>query len=735
MTCRSRCLAPAIGLLCLFATAASAGTAKQPVARIAVLVSSDKNGCYDPGVVRAIRRFTAARADEINAAGGAGGRHLELDILDDFEDTSATTDNVRQALAGRDLVAMVGLSSSTRAKAMFAEIGPQLKESGVPFLSDISLDQLFTDYPNVFSMTNTAVNEIEVAKRFAADHGFKAVAFAGIDGDDYSMALGDGLAAGTVDRRFTVTDNRLADADIAAFADEIALKKPDLLYLAGQSGPDGQILKALAARGLNLPSFVLLGRASRIVGFLPGKRPLQDIFEIARDGVPDVLSERMQQRIVASPREEWVFDDLPNKLASGWKSGACVAAPDAAPLRITDEKNRRAIARGTQFADMIGAISEAMQGLPPERSVPDIRQHIVEAITGMSGGKAMYRGLWQDWTFTANRTSADDTLITVWPSGATKAMLAPRQYHRTGTGIEPIPVIYLSLDLTGIGNIDAASQSFEGEFYLSLKSEDPGLTIANIDFTNAFRSPANRDALLAWRELDQKSLGTALPEGVKLYKVSGKFGFEPAMANFPFDKQRLTIAFQPAASSRPFLIQPTSTVALQSLPKIDGFKYLNAYVGSDQDAIPTLDGTGGKAVVSFYKFNDTFVVKRLSLDYAMRVILPLGFILLMTYFSAFMARERFDSIIAVQVTALLSAIALNFSLPPTGADGMTLSDTTFIVAYAAISLMIGLSVLKDSRLIDAMTGTDWIVSGIQKVVFPLAMLGLLGWLLWFGITN
>ena len=141
----SRCLAFIAGQLIILlpmVPAALAETAKLS-ARIAVLVSSDKNGCYDPGVVRAIRHFATAKADGINRSGGAGGRQLELDILDDFEDASATTDNVRQALDQKDLVAMVGLSSSTRAKAMFAEIGPQLQESGVPFLSDISLDQLF----------------------------------------------------------------------------------------------------------------------------------------------------------------------------------------------------------------------------------------------------------------------------------------------------------------------------------------------------------------------------------------------------------------------------------------------------------------------------------------------------------------------------------------------------------------------------------------------------------------
>jgi len=54
----------------------------------------------------------------------------------------------------------------------------------------------------------------------------------------------------------------------------------------------------------------------------------------------------------------------------------------------------------------------------------------------------------------------------------------------------------------------------------------------------------------------------------------------------------------------------------------------------------------------------------------------------------FIPRIEFNATIAIQVTALLSAIALYFSLNQPQADDATLSDLIFVGSYASIALMI-----------------------------------------------
>jgi hypothetical protein len=159
---------------------------------------------------------------------------------------------------------------------------------------------------------------------------------------------------------------------------------------------------------------------------------------------------------------------------------------------------------------------------------------------------------------------------------------------------------------------------------------------------------------------------------------------------------------------------------------IDGWRLVDSYVGADQDIIPTIgQSLSERRIVPFYKFNATWVAERLAFDYYTRVIIPLGFILLVTYFSVYLPHARFDSTMGIQVTALLSAIALYLALPKVETDQATLSDTIFMVTYAAVSLMIGLSILKDNLTTRSAKASAWIVSSLQKVLFPIAVVAVL----------
>ncbi|MGI9424659.1 MAG: hypothetical protein ACR2PA_15800, partial [Hyphomicrobiaceae bacterium] len=90
---------------------------------------------------------------------------------------------------------------------------------------------------------------------------------------------------------------------------------------------------------------------------------------------------------------------------------------------------------------------------------------------------------------------------------------------------------------------------------------------------------------------------------------------------------------------------------------------------------------------------------------------------------------RFDSTVAIQVTALLSSIALYLALPKVESDQATLSDKMFIMTYAAVALMIGLTILKDSKWLKAVPPIRVLVSTIQRVAFPVATVLIVGQLI------
>lgn len=732
MTALCRLLAAAaLGCVCAAPLAAQAA---EPL-DIAVMVSSDKNRCYDPATVKAIKQLATAEAGRINAAGGAGGHALQVQVLDDFEVPETATDNLGKALADPRLVAIVGLASSSRAKAALAVHGKALRDAGVPMLSEISLSSLLADQPAMYSMASTVDTELQVVKRFAHDRGIAKAAFLGLAGDDYSMALGDGLGRGAdavmlaADHRLPLQGSLIEAAALTAAVSNVKQQGPDVLFLAVQSGPGAQVMKALAAAGVDVPVFVLYGRAKRILDLIAPLNPDKEVLELGRDGVPEAYNERLQQQIWRSGGAGWIFEDTPNKATPGWSDGSCTLTKSSGPPRILDERNRRAIGRGAQYADMIALIGDALAGAVPDADVASLRARVASRLAELSTGRSTFQGLWQNWSFTKGRASADDALILQRLPGQASLTLAPVQYHRVGDSLEPTPVIQLALDPISLSRVDTNDATFEAELYLSLRSSDASLGIETVEFTNAAHSPASEEKLVRWRQIHDGSAGSSFPAGVKVYKVVGKFTFAPELGAYPFDSQRLSVSFQPVSTSRPFLVQPMPASAATGQPTIDGFDLRDSYVGIDEDFVPTLDPVqGGRQVVSFYKFNETWVVHRQAVDFYLRVLVPLGFILLVTWFSVFLSPERFESIMGIQVTALLSSIALYLALPRIDTTEPTLYEKVFMLTYAAVSSMIGLTVLHDRWLGPSHGWTRQGIGLLQRAMFPLAVIAAAAWI-------
>ncbi|MEO0672867.1 MAG: ABC transporter substrate-binding protein [Pseudomonadota bacterium] len=709
---------------------------------VAVHVSSDRDRCYAPGLVAAIRHFTSDFAEGVNRNGGIKGRPLTVRYFDDFEDSGRTVENVRAALADESLVAMLGVSSSTRGRAVFAELGDTIRKSDVPFITEMSVDRIFNRHRNVFTMASSVRNELEAVGRTIVELGAKRPVFVGLDDDRYSFALEEGIAMQPgvpvlADRlRIPVENYKISEVLAAGTAAKIKALSPDLIVLSIYSGPSARLLGELGKLGVRVPAVVLLGRISTISRKAEAEPFRGRLYQIARDGVPNVVSERLRNRIWRQPQARWLFPDVPNDETPGWASGDCKTDETRAPLQIFDGSNQRAIARGTQYRDMLALIVEAARSAKGPAELGRLRAHIGDRLRSFTHGREVLRGLWQDWAFTDARTAAVNTLLLQKDAGDPSIALAPRQFQRVAGRLQPTTTLFTSIDLIRLSQISTNEQSFDAEFYLTLRSENDALNVDDIEFTNAVRSPTTKGKLLSIREIHSGKGSSDFPSGVRLYRVSGRFLFEPELRRYPFDTQRFSVSFQAASTEKAFLVQPSADPAGRARGASDGWRIVDAYVGSDQDIIPTI-GTSlsEQRIVPFYRFNVTWVASRIAVDYYTRVIIPLGFILLITYFSVFLPHTRFESAMGIQVTALLSAIALYLALPKIDTDQATLSDRIFTMTYAAVAAMIGLSILKDNMRAEGGSALRTAVIGVQRVVFPIAILAAFAWVLKVGFGD
>jgi hypothetical protein len=257
--------------------------------------------------------------------------------------------------------------------------------------------------------------------------------------------------------------------------------------------------------------------------------------------------------------------------------------------------------------------------------------------------------------------------------------------------------------------------------------------IEQLEFANAFLDPETKDQLLSIRQIHKGGQSDTFPESMKLYRVSGKFMFRPDFSQYPFDTQKFSIELQPKYGDAPFIIQPPPANLRDRRIDAEGWIWSDQYVGYDEDFIPLIDARNDqKSIVPFYKGNFSWIMRRAATDYYLRVVIPLIFILIVAYLSIFIPKANFEAIITIQVTALLSAVALYLAIPKVNSEEATISDKIFLFDYMAVSLMIGLSIIRVNRWLGKVPGAGLVVSILHIFVLPILVLAMVAYTL--GLT-
>jgi ABC-type branched-subunit amino acid transport system substrate-binding protein len=699
------------------AQAAPAQAAGPPLS-IAVLVSSRTDQCFDNGTFAAIKRLATMEADRINSSGDLGGRTLKLEFLDDQRDPKKTVVNMRGALANPATIAVLGLSNSTSGKALFESAGKEIRESGVPYISDLAIDSLFSDFPNVFTTRASQEHEnLPVLRRFIKDLGVQRPAFVGLTDTVFSTVLGDGLkGAGdgpalVADHRFKLRDGKVDPAEAAAVVRDLKEKNPDFVFLAIGAARTGAILQQLMAAGVR-PPVLMSGRLDLMLAGTPQLAYPSHIYQLVTNTLPDAFRERLRQRISRSDPQAWQFEGRQVLEAPGWKSGDCKPRSSEEKPDILSPANLLAISTGTQYGDMVSLVAEILRKAAIDAKIPNLRRHVVEQLqTAYAEGRDAFRGNFENWSFNPETRGASrpPLIVMLRPGqGAGQAVLqlAPYQYVRLRGGVlRPVQTLYLDIDMIRTFRVDDNEKSYFAEFYLSIHHEAgaalaglpqaTGASIDRIDFANAFLDPKTNDRQISVRALHEGGKSATYPADMKLYRIAGKFMFDPKLANYPFDIQRFSIDLQPKLGDAPFIIQPPPIKYRERKFDADSWDVTGQYVGYDEDFVRLIDAKSHEqTVVPFYKGSFVWIMKRQATDYIQRVVVPLAFILAVAYLSIFIPRAHFEAIITIQVTALLSAVALYLALPKIDADTATFSDRIFLFIYLSVSIMIALSIAR-----------------------------------------
>jgi hypothetical protein len=704
-----------------------AAVAAQPPLSIAVFVSSRDDQCFTSGLVPAIRQLTRAEEERINTSGGILRRRLQLSIFDDRRDPERAAAHFKEAIANPNTVAMIGLSGTGHAKPVFDKIGRDIGSSGIPYFSDISVNSIFEAHANVFTMRPSQDEErVPAMAAFIKARGLERAVFVGLKDQVFSASLGDGLQSAGValvaDHRLTLSKNKIDPADIKAVIEDLKQKNAGLMILAVGGSRAVGVLSELTAAGVTPPIF-LVGNIEFLVEEGAAEYP-GDLFQLAWDNLPHAFSDRLRERVARNGLDRWVFGGAKNPAAPGWKEGTCKERPANYVREVFDRRNMNAIGRGTQYADMVGLVADALKGADPASNTAALRAYLLKQMrNNYASGKGAFRGSYENWSFRPQSRSADRTpFVVMRPASLDRLQLAPIQFVRLRTeALRQVYTLYLDIDLIRAFRVDDNDKSFFAEFYLSMRGN--GASIEKIEFANAFLETGSKDRArqVSIRELHKAGRSEVYPEEMSIYHVSGKFTYEPRLASYPFDTQRFAVNIQPASGNSPFIIQPPPQALRDKAVETDGWVLQDQYVGYDEDFVPTIDAwTFQQSIVPFYKASFVWMMKRQTTDYYLRVVVPLAFILAVAYMSIFIPLDHFEAIVTIQVTALLSAVALYLALPKVDSgDGTTMSDRIFLFVYTAVSLMIVFSILRVSRPVAHAQWLRKVIGLVHIVLFPI----------------
>ena len=679
-----------------------AAAAQGPPFKIHVFVSSRSDVCYNTGDVAAIKHLAKIEKDRINLRGGVSGRPIELNFLDDARDPQKAIDNVRAALAEPQTLALIGLTSATRGKAVFEALGSDILKSGIPFISDVAVNTLFAAFPNVYTTrASQDTDSVPVIQRFTQHFNFARTAFVGLKEAVGSAALGDGLRTAlpeglmVADMRIAGDAEKVSAADITAITKELQEKRPDLLYLFIGGANIPALIKELVASGIT-PALFIGGRLETLEPDVTATYP-NAIYSLGWDRPPEVFNDTLRSMISPGAADGWMFEGEKIPTAPGWANGECKPRTDQQATDPFNSANMRAISVGSQFADMVALVAASARTAERSTDVVRLRSEVLRRLrSAYAAGRGSFKGTFDTWSFVpATRAAARDPFIMILPQGLGRTQLAPIQFMRTKDGgLRQIQTLYVDIDLIKAHRVDENQKSFFAEFYLSIR-DNPEASIERLEFSNAYLDTSGGGRQVSVETIHPGGKSVAYPDSMKIYKVSGRFLFQPELSNYPFDTQRFSIELQPKSGEAPFILQPPPFELRDHSVITDGWEQKAQYVGYNQDFVPVVDAyTLAPSVVPFYQTRFTWLMQREATDYFLRVAVPLAFILFVAYLSIFIPRNHFEAIVTIQVTALLSSVALYLSLPKIDSGAATLSDRAFVFAYLILSIMIGLSIMR-----------------------------------------
>jgi hypothetical protein len=253
--------------------------------------------------------------------------------------------------------------------------------------------------------------------------------------------------------------------------------------------------------------------------------------------------------------------------------------------------------------------------------------------------------------------------------------------------------VFVGAYLNDVKDVDLSSNSYDIDLYLWLRWSNP-----DIDPSKSIHAMNPKDAWLTTELLFDEP--TQLSDGsyYNVIRYLGGFSGKLALHDYPFDRQVLTIVLEDSeltTADLVFVPDPLSATVTNPDLAIPGWQADALGVRVVNEPYPSTwgntDATGNEA---YSRVLIELPVHRPVVSSAIKMFFPLATVLLTSVLAFFLKPSMVESKVGTAITALLTLVALQFtvmgSLPPVGY--LTMIEVIYALSFLFVLYTLGVSI-------------------------------------------
>ena len=253
--------------------------------------------------------------------------------------------------------------------------------------------------------------------------------------------------------------------------------------------------------------------------------------------------------------------------------------------------------------------------------------------------------------------------------------------------------VYVGAYINDVKDVDLASNSFSLDLYVWMRWTDPDINpVVSVDPVNP------KDAWLLETPLYDEPIQLADGSYYSIIRYLGGFTTKLPVEDYPFDKQVLKVMLEESSmtSSELVFLPDTESETLANPDLVlPGWNYDKPKISVTNEPYPGNWGNTDQASgLAYSRVILELEVHRPAVTSAIKMFFPLALVLLTGVLTFYLRPSMVESKIGIAITALLTLVALQFTvmgaLPSVGY--LTMIEIIYAVSYMFVLFTLGISI-------------------------------------------